>query len=226
MIAQYGADSVRLYILYMGPAEDDIEWQDTGIEGMARFLGRLWRLGLEAAERGPVDVPADGVLVRRAHEAIAKVGDDITRRFQFNTPIAAVIELVNEIYHVKDDPDRAGEVRFATETAVSLIQPYAPHLAEELWERLGASACRTRPGPRQTVTARTGHVRAGRAGERAGAGQGRGAGRSLRARAGRTREGIRACAPTWTARRSARRSSSRASSSTWSSKTTLPTLSS
>jgi leucyl-tRNA synthetase len=137
MIAQYGADSVRLYILYMGPAEDDIEWQDTGIEGMARFLGRLWRLGLEAAERGPVDVPADGVLVRRAHEAIAKVGDDITRRFQFNTPIAAVIELVNEIYHVKDDPDRAGEVRFATETAVSLIQPYAPHLAEELWERLG-----------------------------------------------------------------------------------------
>ena len=121
----------------MGPAEDDIEWQDTGIEGMARFLGRLWRLGLEVAERGPVDVPADGPLVRRAHQAIAKVGDDITRRFQFNTPIAAVIELLNETYHVKDDPERAGEVRFATETAVSLIQPYAPHMAEELWERLG-----------------------------------------------------------------------------------------
>ena len=147
MIARYGADAVRLYILYMGPAEDDIEWQDTGIEGMARFIGRLWRLGLEVAERGAVDVPADGPLVRRAHEAIAKVGDDITRRFQFNTPIAAVIELVNEIYHVKDDPERAGEVRFATESAVSLIQPYAPHLAEELWERLGRTRLWDGPWP-------------------------------------------------------------------------------
>ena len=138
---------MRLYILYMGPAEDDIEWQDTGIEGMSRFLGRLWRLGLEVAERGPVDVPADGPLVRRAHEAIAKVTDDIERRFQFNTPIAAVIELVNEIYHVKDDPERAGEVRFATETAVSLIQPYAPHIAEELWERLGHERLWEEPWP-------------------------------------------------------------------------------
>ena len=94
-------------------------------------------LARQVAERGGIDVPADGPLVRRAHQAMAKVGDDITRRFQFNTPIAAVIELVNEIYHAKDDPDRAGEVRFATEAAVSLIQPYAPHMAEELWERLG-----------------------------------------------------------------------------------------
>ena len=146
LIASHGADSVRLYILYMGPAEDDIEWQDSGIEGMTRFLGRLWRVGLEVAERGPMDVP-DGPLVRRAHEAIAKVGDDITRRFQFNTPIAAVIELVNEIYHVKDDPARAGEVRFATEAAVSLIQPYAPHLAEELWERLGRERLWDEPWP-------------------------------------------------------------------------------
>jgi leucyl-tRNA synthetase len=137
IVAEHGADAVRLYILYMGPAEDDIEWQDTGIEGMSRFLGRLWRLGLEVAERGPLDAPADAPLVRRAHEAIAKVTDDIDRRFQFNTPIAAMIELVHEIYRAKDDPVRAGEVRFAAETAVSLVQPYAPHLAEELWERLG-----------------------------------------------------------------------------------------
>jgi leucyl-tRNA synthetase len=137
MIARYGADAVRLYVLYMGPAEDDIEWQDTGIEGMARFLGRLWRLGLEVAERGEVEVPADAPLVRRSHETIAKVSDDILRRFQFNTPIAAVIELVNDIYPARDDPDRRGEVRFATETAVRLVQPYAPHVAEELWERLG-----------------------------------------------------------------------------------------
>ena len=137
ILAQHGADALRLYVLGMGPAEDDIEWQDRGISGMSRFLARLWRLGLEVAERGAVDVPADGPLVRRAHEAIAKVTDDIDRRFQFNTPIAAVIELVNEIYRVKDDAARAGEVRFATETAVSLVQPYAPHLAEELSERLG-----------------------------------------------------------------------------------------
>jgi leucyl-tRNA synthetase len=147
MLAAYGADALRLYILNMGPAEDDIEWQDAGIEGMARFLGRLWRLGLEVAERGPVEVPADGALVRRSHEAIAKVTDDIVRRFQFNTPMPAVIELVNDIYHVKDDPERAGEVRFATETAVSLVQPYAPHLAEEVWQRLGHERLWEEPWP-------------------------------------------------------------------------------
>jgi leucyl-tRNA synthetase len=137
IVAEHGADAVRLYILGMGPAEDDIEWQDRGISGMSRFLGRLWRLALEVAARGEVEVPADGALLRRAHETIAKVTDDIDRRFQFNTPIAAVIELVNEVYRAKDDPARAGEVRFAVETAVSLVQPYAPHVAEELWQLLG-----------------------------------------------------------------------------------------
>jgi leucyl-tRNA synthetase len=147
MVAAFGADSVRLYVLYMGPAEDDIEWQDRGIEGMARFLARLWRVGVEVAEQGEAEAPPGGPLVRRAHEAIAKVSDDILRRFQFNTPIAAVIELVNEIYRVKDDPDRGGEVRFATETAISLIQPYAPHVAEELWERLGHECLWEEPWP-------------------------------------------------------------------------------
>jgi leucyl-tRNA synthetase len=147
MVVAFGADAVRLYVIYMGPAEDDIEWQDTGIEGMARFLGRLWRLGLEVAERDDVEVPPDGALVRRAHETVAKVSDDILRRFQFNTPIAAVIALVNELYRAKDDPERAGEVRFATETAVSLIQPYAPHVAEELWERLGRQRLWEEPWP-------------------------------------------------------------------------------
>jgi leucyl-tRNA synthetase len=131
----------------MGPAEDDKEWQDSGIEGMARFLGRLWRLGLEVAAQGANGAPPEGPLVNRTHETIAKVTDDIERRFQFNTPIAAVMELVNEIYHVKDDPERAGEVRFATETAVSLIQPYVPHIGEELWERLGHERLWETPWP-------------------------------------------------------------------------------
>jgi len=137
MVERYGAEAVRLYVLYMGPAEDDKEWQDAGIEGMFRFLGRLWRLGLEVVEAGPADGEPEGPLVRKAHETIAKVSDDIERRFQFNTPIAAVIELVNDTYVAKDDPEQAAAVRFATETAVSLIQPYVPHIGEELWQRLG-----------------------------------------------------------------------------------------
>ena len=75
--------------------------------------------------------------MRAANRTIARVSDDIQRRFQLHTPIAALFELVNEIYRVKEEPGQAAAVRFATETAVSLIQPYAPHIAEELWQRLG-----------------------------------------------------------------------------------------
>ena len=148
MVDSYGADAVRLYILFMAPADEDKEWQDTGIDGTFRFLGRLWRLGLELGEAGTNGAePGDGPLVRKAHATIAKVTDDIERRFHFNTPIAAVMELVNEIYGVKDDPAEAAAVRFATETAVSLIQPYAPHVAEELWERLGHERLWEQPWP-------------------------------------------------------------------------------
>jgi leucyl-tRNA synthetase len=147
MVARYGAEAVRLYVLYMGPAEQDKEWQDAGIEGMFRFLGRLWRLGLEVAEAGIPEGEPESPLVSKAHETIAKFSDDIERRFQFNTPIAAVIELVNEIYGAKDDPSQAAAVRFATETAVSLIQPYAPHIAEELWQRLGHERLWATPWP-------------------------------------------------------------------------------
>ena len=146
-IHRYGADALRLYILYMGPAEQDKEWSDAGIEGTARLLDRIWRLALEVAARGPVEAPADGELVRTTHRTIDRVTDDILRRFQLHTPIAALFELVNEIYKVKDDPERGGEVRFATETVISLIQPYAPHVAEELWERLGHSRLWETPWP-------------------------------------------------------------------------------
>jgi leucyl-tRNA synthetase len=89
---------------------------------------------LEVAEASPREGES-GALTRKAHQTIARVGDDIGRRLQFNTPIAAVMELVNELARETDAPD----ARFAAETAVSLIQPYAPHVAEELWERLGRS---------------------------------------------------------------------------------------
>jgi leucyl-tRNA synthetase len=143
IIERYGADALRLYILFLGPAEEDAEWQDTGLEGTSRFLGRLWRAVLAQADRpAPESVP-DTPLARKAHRTIARVTDDIERRFVFNTPIAAVMELVNDLQRDPDDP----AARFAAETAVSLIQPYAPHVAEELWERLGHERLWEHPWP-------------------------------------------------------------------------------
>ena len=147
MVERYGADAVRLYILYMGPAEDDKEWSDTGIEGTWRLLDRLWRLGLEVAGREATGETGRSELVRLAHRTIHRVGDDVLRRFQFHTPIAALFELVNEIYRVKDGGGNDADVRFATETAVSLVQPYAPHVAEELWQRLGHERLWEQPWP-------------------------------------------------------------------------------
>ncbi|HEY5161203.1 MAG TPA: leucine--tRNA ligase, partial [Gaiellaceae bacterium] len=101
-IERFGADAVRLNILFMGPADQDAEWQDSGVEGTSRFLGRLWRTTLEAAGK-PTNSEVTP-LVRKAHQTIAKVTDDIDRRFVFNTPIAAVMELVNEINRTPEDP--------------------------------------------------------------------------------------------------------------------------
>jgi leucyl-tRNA synthetase len=136
LISRYGADALRLYALFMGPADGDMEWADEGVEGMARFVRRLYRLVTEVAEQSsPGDAPVND-LSHKAHETIARVTDDLGRRKSFNTAIAAVMELLNDL-------SRAGSAdpaaRFAAETAVSLIQPYAPHVAEELWERLGHS---------------------------------------------------------------------------------------
>jgi leucyl-tRNA synthetase len=143
LVEEYGADAVRTYILFMGPADQDMEWTDSGIEGIVRFLRRLWRVVLEVAEDSPPGDGGDSPLARKAHATIAKVTDDIERRFQFHTPISAVIELTNELVRTPTDP----AARFAAETAVSLIQPYAPHIAEELWERLGHERLWETPWP-------------------------------------------------------------------------------
>jgi leucyl-tRNA synthetase len=136
LLEAYGADAVRLYMLFIGPANEDMDWTDEGIDGMVRFVRRLYRLVSEVAERvprGAGDVPVNE-LSRKANETIARVTDDIGRRQSFNTAIAAVMELVNELSRAGiEDP----AARFAAETAVSVIQPYAPHVTEELWERLG-----------------------------------------------------------------------------------------
>jgi leucyl-tRNA synthetase len=144
-VAEYGADAVRLYILFIGPADQDMDWTDDGVEGMVRFVRRLYRFVLEVAEVAPRggEVPANE-LSRKAHDTIKRVTDDIGRRESFNTAISAVMELVNELSRAgASDP----AARFAAETAVSVIQPYAPHVTEELWERLGHSRLWEQPWP-------------------------------------------------------------------------------
>ncbi|MDX6504570.1 MAG: leucyl-tRNA synthetase [Gaiellaceae bacterium] len=142
IVAAYGADAMRTYILFMGPADQDMEWSDSGIEGISRFLRRLWRVVDELAEH-PAGDPGEGPLVRKAHATISKVSDDVLRRFQFHTPISAVMELLNDLSAAPGDPG----ARFAAETAVSLIQPYSPHIAEELWQRLGHERLWEQPWP-------------------------------------------------------------------------------
>jgi leucyl-tRNA synthetase len=143
LVAEYGADSSRLAILFIGPANQDMEWTESGVEGMQRFVRRLWRVVNDVAERASRDEPGDGALARKAHRTIARATDDLGRRLQFNTPISAVMELVNELAKAPDDP----AARFAAETAVSLIQPWAPHVAEELWEQLGHKRLWEHPWP-------------------------------------------------------------------------------
>jgi leucyl-tRNA synthetase len=142
-IDRYGADATRLWPPFLGPVDQDAEWHEEGIEGIVRFLHKLWRVTLQAAEQPVEDTKPSTPLARKAHRTIAKVSDDIGRRFVLNTPISAVMELVNEISRTPGDP----AARIAAETAVSLIQPYAPHIAEELWERLGHERLWEHPWP-------------------------------------------------------------------------------
>jgi len=155
-VERYGADTARTYVCFMGPPERGGDWSDEGVEGVNRFLSRLWRLCEEVAgrEAGDVDPAAGGdahALLAKAHWAIAKVTRDFQRGFQFNTAIAAVMELVNEAYRVKDvlyaDPAGTAAVRFATVTAASLVFPFAPHLGAEVWERLEGGRVWEKPWP-------------------------------------------------------------------------------
>jgi leucyl-tRNA synthetase len=140
IIERFGADAARCYVLFMGPPDQEAAWAETGIEGVHRFLSRLWRLGHELGTDGPgADQPSSPqgdelTLVRKTNWAIEKVTSDMTGRFGFNTAIAAVMELVKEIYRYPDAGESAR--RFATATAASLIFPFAPHLGAETYEQL------------------------------------------------------------------------------------------
>jgi len=146
-VERYGADTARTYVCFMGPPDKGGDWTDESVQGVHRFLTRLWRLKEEVTERmeavggdGAGATGKAGQLLRKAHWAIDKVSRDIERDFGFNTAIAAVMELVNETYLLKDDlyGDPAGDeaLRFATTTAASLLFPFAPHLGAEVYEAL------------------------------------------------------------------------------------------
>jgi len=149
---RYGADTARCYVLFIGPPDQDVDWSDEGVEGVHRFLGRLWRLGAEASATGAgVEAPADPqgddlVLLRKAHWAIDKVTHDMTGRFAFNTAIAAVMELVNEGYRLRESVDPAS-LRFAAATAASLIFPFAPHCGADVFDRLTGRPVWREPWP-------------------------------------------------------------------------------
>jgi leucyl-tRNA synthetase len=162
IVERFGADTLRLYILFMGPAADDAEWSDRGVEGQRRFVDRLWRLveGLPGAS-GPVhrpaleelrDDPAALDLVRKAESTVAKVSQDIGERFSFHTAISAVQELVNLATKGVSEaalggPAGPAALRYAAQTAVSLLMPVAPHVCCELWERLGGERLWAEPWP-------------------------------------------------------------------------------
>src|SRR5947209_9566217 len=132
-VERFGADTARTYILFLAPPEQGADWQDEGVGGVNRFLARLWRIAdeLEPGSANGAAASEPTPVLRKAHWAIDKVTRDF-ERFAFNTAIAAVMELVNECYAHRDDPNLA----FGVATAASLIFPTAPHLGAEVYERL------------------------------------------------------------------------------------------
>jgi len=151
IVATYGADTARLFILFAAPPERDLEWSDQGVEGCYRFLNRVWRLVAPLADvvrQAPAAAPGSlaGVnreMRRATHSTIKKVTEDIGNRFNFNTAISAIMELVNTLYQYREIPEADREpaaLREAIETLLVLLAPFAPHIAEELWEITGHTA--------------------------------------------------------------------------------------
>lgn len=146
LIEKYGADTVRLFILFAAPPEQSLEWNDEGVDGAARFLKRLWKLvaghvkGCGSVKK--LDIAALSVeqknVRRKTHETIKKVTDDFSRRHTFNTAIAAVMELMNDLNKFSDNSEQGiAVVREAIESIVLLLSPITPHITQQLWNELG-----------------------------------------------------------------------------------------
>jgi leucyl-tRNA synthetase len=161
IIERVGADTARCYILFVGPPDQDADWADEGVEGVHRFLSRLWRLAAETAERagapssasatdgeptGPEAPEGDDLaLMRKAHWAIDKVSGDL-RRFAFNTAIAAVMELLNDCSRLRESVSLE-TMRFSLSTAASLLFPFAPHVCADIYEMLTGERVWEQPWP-------------------------------------------------------------------------------
>ena len=152
MVAKYGADSTRLYTLFAAPPDRDLDWQDLGVEGISRFLSRVYRFVLRNARpdnssrsvhNGAELSPAARQLQRKMHQTVKRVTDDFGGRWHFNTSIAAIMEFVNELYAFEDSVHRGGPpaptglMAEVQRKLVLMLAPFAPYLAHELWEVLG-----------------------------------------------------------------------------------------
>ncbi len=145
MIERYGADTVRLFIMFAAPPEQSLEWSESGVEGAFRFLKRLWRVVAEhvAAGQAPALDPSSLTATqkdmrRKTHETLNKAGDDVGRRLTFNTAIAAVMELLNTVQRFEDDSEQGrAVVQEALDAAVLILAPITPHICHALWSALG-----------------------------------------------------------------------------------------
>lgn len=151
IISKYGADTARLFILFAAPPERDLEWSDQGVEGCYRFLNRVWRLIASLKKELKVSYNSKDLenlkgshkdMHRITHATIKKVTMDIGNRFNFNTAVSSIMELVNALYHYKDMPRaeyNLAVLREAVENLLILLAPFAPHMVEELWHEIGNS---------------------------------------------------------------------------------------
>jgi len=146
MVRRYGADAARMYSLFAAPPDRDLDWQETGIEGIQRFLGRVYRFVSRNArpddpawsEAIPAELSADSrAIQRKLHQTIKRVSDDFQGRWHFNTCVAAIMELVNELYAAESKMLPAPLLAETQRKLVLLLAPFAPYLAHELWEMLG-----------------------------------------------------------------------------------------
>ncbi|MCK5524371.1 MAG: leucine--tRNA ligase [Thiomargarita sp.] len=142
LIKKYGADTLRLFVMFASPPEQSLEWSDSGVEGAFRFLKRLWKQVVTVKNEIPAPDKmnnAERNLRRQVHETIKKVSDDIGRRYTFNTAIAAMMELLNALNKAKDTPQNRIVIQEGLEAVVLMLSPIVPHITQALWEKLGHS---------------------------------------------------------------------------------------
>src|SRR3954464_13457276 len=150
MVEKYGADTCRLYTLFAAPPEKDMEWSESSVEGQHRFLGRVYRFVTRNAGRTDELAPsaADRKGLRKLHQTVKKITGDFDSRWHFNTSIASLMELVNELYQLEEELTASAATEICTKL-VLLLAPFAPYTAQELWAELGRNGqVFARVGPR------------------------------------------------------------------------------